>query len=149
MLGTLARWLRMLGYDTAYAANEGDRELEAAATESGRILLTRDRSLAERAAGIYLAPDLLEDQLRVLRERFALTLDLEAIRCSLCNGTLEALDPHALPPEVPEGAREGAKNFWRCVACGKVYWDGSHWRNILDRLRRLGIPTAPSGSTPH
>jgi len=148
MLGTLARWLRMLGYDTAYAANEQDKDLQAIAAKSGRILLTRDKALAERASGIYLAPDLLENQLRVLRERFALALDYEAIRCSVCNGDLEPLDRAALPPEVPEGAREAAKSFWRCTACGKAYWDGSHWRNILERLRRLGIPTAPSGSTP-
>lgn len=42
MLGRLARWLRLLGYDTFYSSEIKDAELLEVCSQGNWILLTRD-----------------------------------------------------------------------------------------------------------
>lgn len=137
MLGTLAVYLRMAGYDAAYAGDRGveddDRLLAVAATE-GRLLLSRDRSLIDRAdRGFLLTERDVEDQLTELRAAgFALDLAERPTRCGRCNGLLEPLPPNAERPDYAPARDEF--DCWRCVDCGQVFWRGSHWDRVRDRL---------------
>lgn len=146
MLGTLARWLRILGFDAAYPDPLEDEALVDLAAREGRIVLTRDRDLNARRAvrSLYVASDVLEEQVRqVLRD-----LDLEVAdalsRCPLCNGVLEEVSKEAARDRVPAGVFAKQETFWRCPSCGQHYWQGSHWDRMLrqveayERLTREG-----------
>ncbi|MFT4883758.1 MAG: hypothetical protein ACI8U4_001271 [Natronomonas sp.] len=137
MLGKLAVYLRLAGYDTAYAGDRGieadDRILELAEAED-RILLTRDVQLAEQAdESILLSAKAVEDQLAELREAgVALEADEEPSRCGRCNGRLDAVPENA---DTPDYAPDPAEtDCWRCRDCGQVFWKGSHYERMKETL---------------
>ncbi|MDQ4127428.1 MAG: Mut7-C RNAse domain-containing protein [Actinomycetota bacterium] len=145
MLGGLAKWLRAAGYD-AYYAREGtdvsDRTLVAKALEEDRVLLTSDGGFLERKpvrdgrVGFLKLPHLpLEDQLRLVVEHFGLVRCQG--RCMECNGELEIVQPGAVTGRVPPGVIRDHEEFFRCSRCGRVFWHGSHWDRIGDRLSRV------------
>jgi uncharacterized protein with PIN domain len=143
MLGTLCRYLRFLGYDTESASSlrEGntreDTLLLKTAERTGRILLTRDRELAGRGGSraILVTGETVLDQLRDLIDRGLIGTELRLDRCSLCNQPLRP----AREREIAETAyapktRKGMKFFW-CRRCRKLYWLGSHGRNLEKRIK--------------
>ncbi len=144
MLGTLCRYLRLMGYDTMSAnsiapGNPGeDTLLLGIAFREGRFLLTRDRELAKRGGSqaVYIRPMCVLSQLHGLADLGLVEPRLRLTRCSLCN---EKLRP-ALTREVsganyaPE-RRDGIPFYW-CVRCRKLYWAGSHTRDLADRLKK-------------
>ncbi|AUV81011.1 hypothetical protein C2R22_04500 [Salinigranum rubrum] len=140
MLGKLARYLRMCGYDAAYALDHGveaDDDVLALARDEDRQLVTRDRQLAERApGGVHVGSREIEDQLRELRrEGFELTLSDRPTRCGRCNGRVEPVDAgEAVPDYAPDPADTPCH---RCRDCGQVFWKGSHWDDVRERLARL------------
>lgn len=139
MLGKLARYLRMCGYDAAYALDRGvedDDALAALADAEDRRLLTRDEALARRVDGVRLRSREITDQLRELREAsFELSLPERPRRCSACNGRVDPLPPDASTPEYAPDP--GDRPLFRCRDCGQVYWTGSHWADVGERLADL------------
>jgi uncharacterized protein with PIN domain len=139
MLGSLARLLRMCGYDAAYALDRGteaDCALRRAAHAEGRLLLTRDRDLAGRAGdALLLESKAVDDQLGELRGAgVALSLD-EPAPCAVCNAALERVPESGSAPEyAPDPA---ARPVWRCPDCGQHFWRGSHWADVRERLAEL------------
>lgn len=140
MVGRLARYLRFVGYDTAYARGLSDPEVLAQAEREDRILLTRDRALAARSPrAILLTSPYLADQWKTLRERvpdLAETPQFE--RCTECNGRLERFVPTAggaRDPHVPWDRVERGLTLYRCRDCGHLYWEGSHTAQLRARLR--------------
>lgn len=140
MLGKLATYLRMCGYDAAYALDrsvEDDDAVLALARAEGRTLVTRDAALAERAGedALLLRTKEVADQLRELRDAgFELSLG-EPVRCSRCNGRLVRVTAGEATPEYAPDPDEEA--VWRCPACGQCYWRGSHWDDVSRRLNGL------------
>ncbi len=140
MLGKLATYLRMCGYDAAYALDRGVEDDDAVfglAVDEARRLVTRDRELAARAPGdVVLRSRGVTDQLRELADAgFELELADPPRRCSRCNGRLELVDPDAdAPAYAPDPADEAV---WRCVECGQHFWKGSHWDDVRERLAGL------------
>lgn len=139
MLGSLARWLRMLGYDTAYGKDLDDDAIMTLATAEKRRILTRDREVAKTPGAIFVDPDDLDSQLRLVGEACGLKFDEDSIRCSTCNGDLAEVPKEQVEGEVPEGALAGNDRFWKCADCGKIYWRGSHWTGIRERFSRLNL----------
>ena len=139
MLGSLARWLRMMGYDTEYSRGLLDGELLALASAEGRVLLTRDRQLAERAGGrgLLITSVVLDEQLEQVVSAFHLNNDRPMTRCTVCNGELEAVSADAVAGRVPERVLELRDEFFVCPRCGKVYWKGTHWDRIEKTMERL------------
>jgi uncharacterized protein with PIN domain len=145
MLGRLARWLRILGYDTAWEEHISDEALVRRALEEERIILTRDRSLGSewRVSGIGLVQ--AEEPVAQLAE-VAAAFDLGArsrpfTRCSRCNTELVAADRDAARGRVPPRILERFARFQRCPGCDRIYWDGSH----TDRMRRVLAQTLGVG----
>jgi len=139
MLSRLGRWLRAAGYDTVIAgAGQPDRQLLEQALHESRILLTRDRKLAEfrhasECVGILTA-DTVDEQVRELSARHAIDwLHAPFSRCLLCNAPLVDADPARLA-EVPPFSRERVTRLLSCSGCGKLYWDGSHVRRMWTKL---------------
>jgi len=139
MLGRLARWLRVLGFDTLYEPTLSDPELVARAELDGRIVLTRDRALLrdlrpERAVEITSDDPLV--QLSAVVERCELAPPAALFtRCLLCNVILDDLPDDAGRALLPPKSRELPGPVRRCSRCGRVYWNGSHARRMQATLR--------------
>jgi uncharacterized protein len=149
MLERLARWLRVLGYDTTSAgADEDDAALARRAADEERWLLTRDRRLAEetpRALGVLLRAGPPLAQLREVGDRLALAPAERALftRCLLCNTPLRAAtdaEAAAALPDLCDAHRP--EPVRACPGCGRVYWDGSHTRRMRAALARALGPAA-------
>ena len=135
MLGRLARWLRALGYDTAYAPDTGDTELLRRARAEGRILLTADHALSKRrgARTLLVEAQNLDDQLRHVREALGPPPGGEFSRCVACNGALVPAEKSTLADRVPPYVFSTQDEFRLCPDCGRVYWPGTH----VEQMRAL------------
>ena len=143
MLGKLTRWLRMLGHDVNYFPSVDDNKLIGMAKQEKRILLTRDKELIQRATALGVESILVEateeaDKLAFLAERFGfkLEIDLRRSRCPKCNAELEAVTKKEVVEDIPEATSHHYNEFWKCLGCGKVYWQGAHWKNIEKTLEK-------------
>jgi uncharacterized protein with PIN domain len=142
MLGNVARWLRILGYDTLYRRDYKDWEILKIAREEDRIIITRDRGLHNRALNnglnsIYLYMDEMHERLAyiALLTGIRLYVDLEKSRCPVCNGELRKASKEEIKDKVPPRVYRLYSDFWICTRCKKVYWIGSHWVKIEEILR--------------
>lgn len=139
MCGGLRSILRMVGYDTADALERGieaDDAIKTLAESEGRVLLTRDEALAQRTPNAILlrSKDTDEGLGELASHGFDLTLSVPR-RCSACNARVVELEPDASTPDyAPDPADQRS---WRCTECGRVYWTGSHWDDVENRLREL------------
>jgi len=139
MLGSLARKLRIFGFDTLYVNEGTDEEIMRLAKAGDRILLTSDVELCKRsnAAGARaLLVTGSDDRSRMASlsgaaPGFSRRLDLGESRCALY-GELEEVGRDVAEASLP-GRRARHRTYYRCESCGKLYWHGKHW----ERLRRL------------
>ena len=143
MLGKLSRWLRMLGHDVNYFCSAEDKKLIEIAKKEKRILLTRDKELIQRATGLGVESVLVEateeaDKLAFLAKRFGfkLEIDLKRSRCPKCNAELKAAAKEMVAEEIPEATSRYYSEFWKCMGCSKVYWQGAHWKRIEKTLEK-------------
>src|SRR5947209_20394908 len=122
MLGSLARGLRFMGYDTAYTGPGPDRDLIDRARKEGRIVLTRDK---EPAARVYGAAQVRSDELEAQIREVAGVLELRLVdpmsRCSLCNELLLPIPPEPVTGLVPDAARCRHQEFRRCPCWKRAY----------------------------
>ena len=139
MLGTLAKWLRILGYDTEYVKNMEDEEIIEFARKERRIIITRDKLLARRAdVSLYIDEKELEEQLRKVVTHFNLEIGGNVLsRCTVCNVPVVEIKKEEAKGNVPEYVWENSNVFWKCKKCGRIYWLGSHWQNMEGMLKRL------------
>lgn len=144
MLGHLARDLRLLGYDVAYDAAMDDDALLVAVHAGERLLITKDKRLAERAGerGLLVRASEPTSELREVVDALGLAPSAAAFltRCTACGGALESVP--AASVALPPGVAERHERVSRCRACGHLYWDGTHVGAIR---RRLGGYFAPEG----
>lgn len=140
-LGGLARFLRMLGYDTVHDNGLSDETIRTLASVSRRVVLTRDRELLkcrEILFGAYvraLAPPL---QLHEVARRFGLGRRARPFTlCLRCNVALSAVDKQAVIDCLPVSVAEQHENFQRCGSCKRVYWPGSHYAHMRAALAGL------------
>jgi uncharacterized protein with PIN domain len=136
MLGSLARKLRIYGFDVLYKAEILDERILAIAKDGDRIILTSDKGLHNKATlnelkSVLLSEDKEEDRITTVFKSFGLKPDLnpENSRCPLCNGDIEEIDKNKLN-SLPDSVVKRYDRFYSCVKCGKVYWMGSHWLRL-------------------
>lgn len=139
MLGSLARWLRFFGFDTAYPDVLSDSDLVALAKKEDRILLTRDRDLAQKKdiKVLYVESTELESQLVQVIQHFNLDIERPFTRCALCNSELIKVEKKLVEGMVPEKVFERQNEFLQCPECDKYYWQGTHFTGIKNRLETL------------
>ncbi len=143
MLGTLCRYLRFMGYDavSANAFETGNKKedtmLLLQARDEGRILLTKDRELARRGGdtAFLVRDDDVMDQVGVLARQGMIEPVIRMTRCSLCNKPLRPARTREIEKSAyAPGERDGYDFFW-CPDCKKLYWMGSHGRNLDKRIK--------------
>jgi len=141
MLGRLAKWLRLLGFDVLYFSDIEDREVIKICRQQNRTILTRDtRMLQCRDArgAVFIRSDHVFEQLQELKDILELHDPDLGERCVACNGNLHAVTDRGEVQElVPDYVYHNFGSFMQCNGCGKVYWEGSHYKNIRERLREV------------
>ncbi len=141
MLGRLARWLRVLGFDVLYFPRIEDAALLGVARREGRALLTRDTGLFERTAGhpaLLVASEAWEDQLVQVLDAFRLKgLIAPHTRCLDCNAPLKPVPKDRARNLAAPFIVEQAEAFALCPACGRVFWKGSHADDMDARIGRI------------
>ena len=143
MLGSLAKWLRIFGFDTLYpdATTNDDEVLDIAKTEK-RLLISRDKELIIRGKKGKL--QVLEIQTTDLNEQLAqvlthIQIDCTQVltRCTLCNTPLISVEKKAIITHVPPKIFETRDQFWHCSFCNKYYWMGTHYENMIGKINEL------------
>ena len=139
MLGRLAKWLRILGHDTAYFPHAEDQELVRLARAEGRLLLTRDRALTRRRGlrSLLVESDRFEEQLEQLLRDLDLGVESPPPRCVHCNTILEEIGKHTVKGRVPPYVFRRHSDFTWCPQCDKVYWRGTHWKRMRERMDEI------------
>lgn len=138
MLGRLARWLRLLGLDTLYYPDITDRTLLKTSKQEKRLLLTRDTRLVQSkiADCLLIESDDVFEQLAQVVGTLGLR-EPEVPRCANCNGAMAEVEKKDVEGSVPEYVFLSHNRFMMCAECGRVYWEGSHYRDMRERLRKV------------
>jgi uncharacterized protein with PIN domain len=138
-LGRLAKWLRILGYDTAYLADTDDFAVMRLARAEDRLVLTRDHALAGRRGirTVLIESERLEDQLRQVWDVIGTPPGPAHARCPVCNQPLVEAPPELVADRVPPYIHRTHARFSLCVTCDRLYWPGSHWQRIQNLVTGL------------
>lgn len=147
-LGKLARHLRLLGLDSGYRQDWDDATLIDHALAEQRIILTRDVGILKQGRvthGYWVRSHQPAGQLEEIIEAFDLRRQLAPFtRCLECNGVIGPVDRAGLSGRVQADVLVRFDRFWQCHECHRVYWQGSHYRRLLQRVRRF-VPELPPG----
>lgn len=143
MVGKLARWLRILGYDTVYLPQLSPAGVMREGRRQSRLILTRDTRLLRRKDAppfVFVQSDRFREQLQQVVD----TLHLDPLRalftrCAECNRTLEEVAKDQVRDRVPEYVWQTQNEFRRCPGCHRVYWGATHRDHVLAELQRLGL----------
>lgn len=139
MLGRLAKWLRLLGYDTRYSNSADDSSLLRIAQAEDRVLLTRDRALARQRGvrAILIESQELDGQIRQVQQAVGPAPDGSLTRCAVCNARLEAIDKARVEPRVPPYVFQTQSDFRRCPECDRIYWAATHVERMQQMIARM------------
>ncbi len=144
MLGKLARWLRILGYDVLYDTRWTDNELARRARAEDRILLTRDVALARRLGerALLIISERVREQLAQVARILPKESEAPFTRCPLCNEPLEKVPKSWAWGYVPGYTFCTQQEFRLCANCNRFYWRGTHVSRIRKALAEAGKETA-------
>lgn len=142
-LGKLARWLRLLGFDTLYRNDLDDPEIVEIAATEGRTILTRDGGIMKRRAatrGYLVQSTVPQEQLREVLDYYQLREQIQPFhRCLVCNGLLESVDKAMILEQLEPKTIRYYDTFFQCNECGKIYWQGTHYERMQEFLAALDI----------
>lgn len=137
MLGKLTRWLRILGHNAKYSTKLDDNKLIEIAKKEDRVLLTKDLQLYQQATtkgveAFYLRGGTEDERLAELAARFNIKLgiDITLSRCPKCNAKIRTIPKAKAAKKVEKNTFEHYDEFWKCLKCKQVYWQGAHWQKI-------------------
>lgn len=140
-LGKLARWLRLLGFDTCWQNDYADAEVVRLGVGEERIILTRDRRLLFHKViqqGFWVRAVIPMEQVLEITRRMGLAEHIQPFhRCLECNGLIHPVAKSVVMPELEPLTRKHYDEFFQCEHCNRVYWKGSHYLNLIQRLKQL------------
>ncbi len=141
MLGKLAKWMKILGFDTEYHSIIEDHELVEKAVEGKRILLTRDRNLIKRKKlkeYILIRSEVPLEQVKQVLKDKKLKLEQSSLlsRCLICNVKTVPIKKEEVKELVPPYVYKTQNNFSNCPECERIYWGATHVDNILEQLKK-------------
>jgi uncharacterized protein len=139
-LGKLARFLRLLGFDTQYSTEAADRDLVAISIREHRILLSRDVRIfmyKTLTRGYRLRSTAPERQVEEVIEALSLHRAIHPFtRCMSCNDELDSVARAAVRDRVPPRVFKRFRRFARCRGCQRIYWRGTHFQRLEQLIRR-------------
>jgi len=140
-LGKLAKWLRILGFDTCYSSSSQKSHIIISSLREGRIILTKNKRIGSRVGicFVYIKDDFIKEQLQQIIKELKLVIDKDKFfsRCVLCNQALIFINKQNVKSKVPEYVYNTQEVFSECVKCGRIYWKGTHWGNAEEVLNEV------------
>jgi uncharacterized protein with PIN domain len=143
MLGTLAKWLRIYGFDTFYASSDiKDSELLKISKDENRMLLTRDKELIiqakrENIKTLEIKSTDIDKALSGILSDIKIDKKKILSRCILCNSIVEEIKKEIVKEKVPERVYNNNEKYWYCKKCNKIYWKGSHFEKMKEKIDNL------------
>jgi len=140
-LGALAKWLRILGYDTVFESDISSQSFFES-LEDDRILLTRTRKIQKKFGAdrtIFITANHLADQLKQVVDEIGISqADVRLFsRCIACNLPIAAVEKKDIYGRVPDYIWQTQETFTECSSCGRIYWPGSHAERSRERIKQL------------
>ena len=147
IVGKLAKWLRMMGFDTLFFDEPDDGRMVKLALAQDRIVITKDSEFMKRRAiatgrvkAILVSGDNSEHQMQAVMGKVELTDKIRPFaRCLECNAELVELDKEKAEGLVPERVFEIQDQYMVCPSCHRVYWRGTHWKAMTDKMHEFDI----------
>jgi len=143
-LGGLARWLRAAGYETLWLPDIADADVVKRARDLHRTLLTTDSLMMQRrllrdgiVPALWLPPTLTKEAQLALVFR-ELGLKLLPPRCMKCGGELHRAEKERMRDRIPPRTWRWVDDYFICAQCGHLFWHGTHWREIREKLACVG-----------
>jgi hypothetical protein len=143
-LGTLAKYMRMLGFDTLYKNNYKDEEIVKISLKERRAILTKDRGILKRSEvthGYWIRGSITKEQIIEVIKRFDLKEQIKELsRCLLCNSLLKNISKEKVIDRLPRKVKDSQHEFYYCNNCDKIFWKGSHFikmKGIIERIMLL------------
>ncbi len=141
MLGKLAKWLKILGFDALYFSKIEDSDLLVLAQKEGRVLLSRDNGLIGKSRNIktlFIESEDWNTQVEQVLNEFELWEDISPYsRCIECNVELRDLPKKKARNLVTPFVFEQAESFALCPECGRVFWKGTHHRDMEFKIEEI------------
>ncbi|MBI2831614.1 MAG: Mut7-C RNAse domain-containing protein [Chloroflexi bacterium] len=144
-VGKLAKWLRMLGFDTLTFNGENDSDMVAIALKQDRVILTRDTEIMKRRLvtsgrlkAILIASEEPEQQIRQVVDTLALKDKFQPfILCLECNQPLVEVSKQEVEGRVPPFVFKTQNDYMECPVCHRIYWKGTHWLAMTRKVEKL------------
>jgi uncharacterized protein with PIN domain len=144
-VGKLARWLRLIGYDTILFKQKDDAQMIKMALSEDRVILTKDAQFIKRRLvtnGTLKTTHIEQDDPRLQVKEVVGTLKLDYhfkpfSLCLECNRALVARDKEEVQNIVPDRVFQTQTQYTQCPACHRIYWPGTHWRAMDKELQDL------------
>lgn len=144
-LGKLAKYLRMLGFDTLYKNDYEDQQLADIASEQQRIVLSRDRGLLKRKIieyGHYVRHTQPLEQLSEIMQWLDIQKYLNPFsRCTTCNGLLHSVSKRYIASQLAPKTRQFYNAFKQCAECKQIYWKGTHYQRLEQIVKSITSET--------
>ena len=143
MFGTLAKWLRIYGFDTYFPkGDKKDSELLDICKNENRTLITRDKNLIIRAKRekiktIEISSINIDDQIRSAIYAVKINSDGVLSRCILCNSLVDEIKKEEVKGKIPKNSFDSNEKYWYCKKCDKIYWKGSHFENMIEKINEI------------
>lgn len=141
----LARWLRMMGYDTVIFDQPDDWQMIRTALAENRIIITKDTGVMKRRVitsgklrALLIIGDEPETQIQQVIETFRLNNQHSLSLCLECNVPLVAVNREEIKDRIPPYVYQTKSQFVECPVCHRVYWQGTHWEAMTQTLSKLG-----------
>jgi len=144
-VGKLAKWLRIMGYDTRFFDGSDDSQMVATALKEDRVILTRDTQIMKRGVvtsgrlkAVLIQSDKPEQQIRQVVETLKLDCQFRPFAiCLECNQPLKESSQQQVRDQVPLYVFQTQNQYVECPACHRIYWRGTHWQAMTKKLEKF------------
>ncbi|OGO19639.1 MAG: hypothetical protein A2144_13260 [Chloroflexi bacterium RBG_16_50_9] len=153
-VGRLARWLRMMGYDSLFFNGGNDSQMVALALSENRVLLTRDTEIMKRRVittgrlkAILINSEEPERQMRQLMQTLELNVHARPFTlCLECNQPLQERSREEVKTRVPPFVFKTQQKYMECPACHRIYWRGTHWQRMSQHIEKFASKSEDTDS---
>ncbi len=144
-VGKLAKWLRIMGYDTRFFDGSNDSNMIAMALDEERVILTRDTQIMKRRLVtrgqlkvILIKSDEPEQQMHQVIDTLNLDCQFRPFTlCLECNQPLVEKSKDQVKDRAPPYVLKTQSQYMECLNCHRIYWRGTHWRAMSEKLKKL------------